>query len=65
DIRGPGEFLGMRQSGRLLLRFAHLDNESLLQAARQSAQWLLDTHPESAERHLQRWLGGRTEFMQS
>lgn len=65
DIRGPGEFLGMRQSGRLLLRFAHLDNESLLQAARQSAQWLLDTHPQVAERHLQRWLGGRTEFMQS
>lgn len=65
DIRGPGEFLGMRQSGRMLLRFAHLDNESLVEAAKKSAQWLLEQQPDIAERHLQRWLSGRTELMQS
>lgn len=65
DIRGPGEFLGMRQSGQMLLRFAELDNEHLLQHAKDAAQYLLQTTPEVADQHLQRWLGGREELMQS
>src|SRR5690625_5115746 len=65
DIRGPGEFLGMRQSGRLLLRFAHCDTESLWHASRQDAQCILHIYPDIAVRQLHRWLGGRTEFMQS
>jgi len=65
DIRGPGEFLGMRQSGQTLLRFAELNNEALLQAAKETAQWLLEHDPQRAQNHLQRWLGGREEYMQS
>src|SRR5882672_5042028 len=39
DIRGPGEFLGARQSGAPLLRFADLAlDEHLVQAARNAAQ---------------------------
>ncbi|MEK9953360.1 MAG: ATP-dependent DNA helicase RecG, partial [Curvibacter sp.] len=52
DIRGPGEFLGARQSGAALLRFADLTEDSQLLAwAREAAPVMLDRHPALAERH--------------
>jgi ATP-dependent DNA helicase RecG len=66
DIRGPGEFLGARQSGAPLLRFADLAlDEALVQQARQAAQLLLDRSPAAAERHIARWLGGRAEYLKA
>ena len=63
-IRGPGEFLGARQSGSGLLRFADPDlDEGLVVAARAAAERLLATDPGAAQRHLDRWLGGRAEFL--
>ena len=63
-IRGPGEFLGARQSGAALLRFADLhDDEALLLAARHAAEVLLDTDRAAAERHIERWLGGRARYL--
>jgi ATP-dependent DNA helicase RecG len=65
-IRGPGEFLGARQSGAALLRFADLATDSALLAwARQLAPVLLDQHPALAAQHLQRWLGGKAEFLKA
>ncbi len=66
EIRGPGEFLGARQSGAPLLRFADLATDSeLLQWARQLAPLMLDRHPELAERHTARWLGGKSEYLKA
>ncbi len=66
DIRGPGEFLGARQSGAPLLRFADLATDTvLLEWARALAPAMLDRHPELAERHTQRWLGGKSEFLKA
>ncbi|HJV60078.1 MAG TPA: ATP-dependent DNA helicase RecG [Albitalea sp.] len=66
EIRGPGEFLGARQSGAPLLRFADLAlDEPLVAAARRAAQRLLDEHPQAAERHVERWLGGRSEYLKA
>ena len=66
DIRGPGEFLGARQSGAPLLRFADLERDSAWLAwARAVAPGMLDSYPELAERHLQRWLGGRAEYLKA
>ncbi|HKW37863.1 MAG TPA: ATP-dependent DNA helicase RecG [Burkholderiales bacterium] len=63
-LRGPGEYLGARQSGEPLLRFADLNEDlDLLDAARAAAETLLSDHPESARRHLERWLGGRAHFL--
>src|SRR5690606_918941 len=46
EIRGPGEFLGARQSGAPLLRFADLATDAhLLGWARDAARALLDHHP--------------------
>jgi ATP-dependent DNA helicase RecG len=66
DIRGPGEFLGARQSGAALLRFADLSTDSaLLDWAKALAPRMLDEHPELAQRHLDRWLGGRAEYLKA
>jgi ATP-dependent DNA helicase RecG len=66
EIRGPGEFLGARQSGAPLLRFADLSADTaLLDWARAAAPLLLDRHPELARRHVARWLGGKSEFLKA
>ena len=63
-LRGPGELLGARQSGVPMLRFADLDTDlDLLETARHAAQWILPRHPAIAERHLQRWLGGKQHYL--
>jgi ATP-dependent DNA helicase RecG len=63
-LRGPGEYLGARQSGEPLLRFADLnEDENLLNFARATAESLLTDHPDRARRHLERWLGGRAHFL--
>ena len=66
EIRGPGEFLGSRQSGAAMLRFADLavDGE-LLQWAQQLAPVMLDQHPPNAARHVERWLGGKSDFLKA
>ena len=66
EIRGPGEFLGARQSGAPLLRFADLASDAeLLVWARAVAPVLLDQHPALAHRHIQRWLGGKAEYLKA
>ena len=65
-IRGPGEFLGARQSGAALLRFADLDADAdLLAWAQQLAPWMLDHHPDLARQHVQRWLGGKSDYLKA
>ncbi len=66
EIRGPGEFLGARQSGAPLLRFADLEaDRALLEQVREAAPVLLDRHPDLAARHVARWLGGKSEFLKA
>jgi ATP-dependent DNA helicase RecG len=66
EIRGPGEFLGSRQSGAALLRFADLETDgALLDWARQAAPRMLRDHPELAQRHVERWLGTKAEFLKA
>jgi len=65
-IRGPGEFMGARQSGEALLRFADLEQDAaLLEAARDLAPRLLREHPAAASAQVQRWLGAGAEFLKA
>lgn len=63
-IRGPGEFLGLRQSGELMLRFVDIEqDEDLVALARVSASLLLKDYPEHAAAHLERWLPINQAFL--
>ncbi len=66
QLRGPGEFLGARQSGLPMLRFADLERDKdLLDTARTIAVELLRDYPEAAKRHLHRWLGRKSEYLRA
>ncbi|WP_342131896.1 ATP-dependent DNA helicase RecG [Hydrogenophaga sp. OTU3427] len=66
EIRGPGEFLGARQSGAPLLRFADLATDThLLEWARAWAPLMLDRHAGLAQRHTERWLGGKSDYLKA
>ena len=66
DIRGPGEFLGARQSGAPLLRFADLVlDEALVHQARAAAIMLLEKYPQIAIDHVARWLGTRSDYLKA
>jgi len=62
-LRGPGEYLGQRQSGQPLLRFADLERDrDLVEAAVQAAAELIDSDEAAARAHVRRWLGSRQEL---
>ncbi len=66
EIRGPGEFMGARQSGAALLRFADLHEDGdLVEQARASALRMLREHPHAADRHVARWLGQKSEYLKA
>ncbi|HEX5803830.1 MAG TPA: ATP-dependent DNA helicase RecG, partial [Azospira sp.] len=65
-LRGPGEFVGSRQSGVPLLRYADLEADAdLVDLAHGLAERLLGDDPAAVERHLARWLGSREELLKA
>jgi ATP-dependent DNA helicase RecG len=63
-IRGPGELLGVRQSGVPMLKIADLERDSdLLDAAKNQADSLLKNHPAAVEKHLDRWMSSAGELV--
>ncbi|MDR1229154.1 MAG: ATP-dependent DNA helicase RecG [Azoarcus sp.] len=65
-IRGPGEFIGARQSGLPLLRYADLETDGdMTDMARDVAEELLATAPEAVDKLLARWLGGREALLRA
>jgi ATP-dependent DNA helicase RecG len=63
-LRGPGEFLGIRQSGVPLLKIADLERDTdLLEAARDIAARLLREQPQAVNAHLKRWMGRAEEYV--
>ncbi|XXG92251.1 ATP-dependent DNA helicase RecG [Neisseria sp. Ec49-e6-T10] len=63
-IRGPGEFLGAKQSGIPLFRFANLEDDlELLEQARDLAPKLIAKEPESVQKHLMRYLSHKQDYL--
>ncbi len=66
SLRGPGELLGAKQSGDAMLRFVDLQRDAwLIELAQVAAERLLAERSDLVERHLERWLGSRTEFLKA
>jgi len=66
SLRGPGELLGAKQSGDAMLRFVDLQRDAwLIELAQRAAERLLSDHGDIVERHLERWLGSRAEFLKA
>jgi len=63
-IRGPGELLGVRQSGVPMLKIADLERDAdLLEAAKNMAEKLLKQYPKEVELHLDRWMSGAGDLV--
>lgn len=63
-LRGPGEFLGIRQSGAPMLKIADLERDAaLLEKAQAIADHLLKNHPIESQQHLDRWLSRGEEWV--
>ena len=57
NIRGPGEYLGTRQSGVPMLKITDLQRDiDLLEVARNKADNILRAFPQAVDAHLARWL---------
>jgi ATP-dependent DNA helicase RecG len=64
DLRGPGEFLGVRQSGVPMLKIADLNRDAaLLENAKALAERLLKDYPIESELHLARWMGSAGDLV--
>ncbi|MDR0672088.1 MAG: ATP-dependent DNA helicase RecG [Zoogloeaceae bacterium] len=65
-LRGPGEFIGSRQSGLPLLRYADLEADAdLVETARALAEILLTRFPEKANPIRKRWLGEKEALLKA
>ena len=64
ELRGPGEYIGQRQSGDPLFRFADLSRDgALIESASRAAAELIDADPAAARAHVERWLGSKRELI--
>jgi len=63
ELRGPGELLGVRQTGQVQFRIADLTRDGdLLDTVKLAAEDLLANHPESVEPLLERWLADSVRY---
>jgi ATP-dependent DNA helicase RecG len=60
QIRGPGEFLGERQSGQRVLRYADFADVDLVRQAREAAEAMPE---EAARAHVERWYGSKRDLL--
>ncbi|MCC2595628.1 ATP-dependent DNA helicase RecG [Pusillimonas sp. MFBS29] len=66
ELRGPGEFLGVRQSGQALLRFASIETDArIAEQAREAVAELRDRYPDHAQAHMRRWMRNKQDFLRS
>ncbi len=64
NLRGPGEFLGTRQSGVPMLKIADLERDAdLLESANSMADILIQEYPQAVEKHLERWMSHAGELV--
>ncbi|AWD32453.1 ATP-dependent DNA helicase RecG [Candidatus Kinetoplastibacterium sorsogonicusi] len=54
--RGPGEFLGTKQSGDILFKFVDIElDKNLIEPAKQASIYIYENNKELANKHIERW----------
>ena len=65
EMRGPGEILGVRQTGMAQFRIADvMRDQGLLPDVQRVAKTLLEKYPDHADAIIRRWLVEREEYAQ-
>jgi len=63
ELRGPGEVLGTKQTGQMILKVADLLRDGdLLPAVQKTAAMIEADHPDIISPLIKRWLGNKTEY---
>jgi ATP-dependent DNA helicase RecG len=63
ELRGPGEVLGIRQTGMMQFRVADLlRDQDLLGMTADAAAYLSRNHPQHVQPIIRRWLGGAVRY---
>ncbi len=63
ELRGPGEILGVRQTGLMQFRVADIIRDSsLIPAVGNAAQRIVSQYPEKVDALIQRWIGDRLQY---
>ena len=63
ELRGPGEFLGVRQAGQIQFRIADLARDgALLPKVKEAAETLLSDYPDRVAPLLKRWLADAVQY---
>lgn len=66
EQRGPGEFLGLKQSGTSLTRFIDIDEDvAIVEEARAFAPEFIKMNPQMALAHQKRWVGMSADYLRS
>ena len=66
ELRGPGEVLGVRQTGSMHFRIADLSRDAyLMSEIKVLADQLIDNNPELVEHLIERWIGNSQEYVQA
>lgn len=66
EQRGPGEFLGLKQSGTGLTRFINIDEDvAIVEETRAFAAEFIKNNPTMARQHQQRWVGMSADYLRS
>ena len=64
-MRGPGEVLGVRQSGLMDFRVADLlRDQSLIEGVSEHAKRIVQQHPAVSDQLIERWLQHTLQFAQ-
>ncbi len=63
ELRGPGEVLGTRQTGQLMLRIADISRDAhLLPAVQRAGAIMLRDHPDLTRQLVERWVGSKAQY---
>ncbi len=63
ELRGPGEILGVRQTGLMQFRVADIiRDKSLIPEVSRAARAVIDQYPEQIEPLIQRWIGDKAQY---